>query len=220
MTIMKRELRVIGLSLLMASAVNVNAQDQKATDILDKLSSKMQQYESLSASFSSKMVDKQADMEVDQNGSIKVSGDSYKLNLGDISIVSDGQNVWTYTKKTNEVMIDLAEDIYNEEGIEPAQLFTIWETGFKNQYVGTESLSGVTCDVIKLFPKEPEEKSYHTISIFIDQKAMEMKRAIIYGKEGNDITYNLNSFDTGYINSSEFKFDKSKHPGVEVIDNR
>ena len=98
----------------------------------------MQQYESVSASFSSKMVDKQADMEVDQRGSIKVSGDSYKLKLGDNTVVSDGENVWTYSKKSNEVMIDLAEDIYDDEGIAPAELFTIWETGFKNQYAGTE----------------------------------------------------------------------------------
>ena len=47
-----------------------------------------------------------------------------------------------------------------------------------------------------------------------------MKRAVIYGKEGNDIEYDLTSFDVGYINSSEFKFDKTKFPGVEVIDNR
>jgi outer membrane lipoprotein-sorting protein len=166
------------------------------------------------------MMDKQADMEVDQKGSIKVSGDSYKLNIGDITVVCDGENVWTYSMKTNEVMVDLAEDIYDEEGIEPAQLFTIWETGFKSQHIGTEPVSGVECEVIKLFPNDPKEKAYHTIKIFIDKKALEMKRAIILGKEGNDTVYNITSFNTDYIQSTEFRFDKSKYPGVEIIDNR
>ncbi len=213
--------KTLGLSILLLSfSSSLSAQDEKATAILDELSKKMQQYESVSAGFSSKMVDKQADMEVDQEGSVKVSGDSYKLEMGDYTVICDGENVWTYSKKSNEVMIDLAEDIYDDEGIAPADLFKIWETGFKNQYAGTETIGGVACDVIKLFPTDPGGKSFHTIKIFIDGEALEMKRAVIQGKEGNDTTYNLNSFDTGFINSSEFKFDPSKYPGVEVIDNR
>ncbi len=213
--------KVLGLGLVtMTVAITASAQDDKAAGILSKLSDKMQKYESVSASFSSKMVDKQADMEVAQTGSIKVSGDSYSLVLGDVMVICDGENVWTYSKKSNEVMIDLVEDIYDEEGIEPAQLFTIWETGFKNQYAGIESISGVQCDVIKLFPNNPGEKSFHTINIFIDQETLEMKRAIILGKEGNNTIYDINSFDTGYIKTTEFKFDPSRFPGVEEIDNR
>ena len=211
---------LLTLSLAVLMGLNVSAQDDKAKAILSKLSAKMQQFESVSATFASKMVDKQADMEVAQTGSIKVSGDSYKLQLGDITVICDGENVWTYSKKSNEVMIDLAEDLYDEEGIEPAELFTIWETGFKSQHAGEEDVAGVKCDVIKLFPNDPEEKIFHTIKIFIDQEALEMKRAVILGKEGNDTVYNITSFDTGYIQSTEFKFDKSKFPGVEVIDNR
>lgn len=216
--------KVLKSSLVLLFAISfansVHAQDQKATAILSKLSEKMQKYESLSATFNSEMVDKQADMNVKQKGSIKVSGDSYKLILGDIVVICDGESVWTYSKKTNEVMIDLAEDLYDEEGIEPAQLFTIWETGFKNQYVGAEKIGAVDCDVIKLFPLEPKEKSFHTIKIYIDQGALEMKRAVIMGKEGNEITYNIESFDTGFVKSTEFKFDASKYPGVETVDMR
>ena len=214
-------MKITSLSIvLLALTISVSAQDEKATAILDKLSTKMQQYESVSASFSSKMVDKQADMEVNQSGSVKVSGDNYQLEIGDFTIICDGENVWTYSKKSNEVMIDLAEDMYDDEGIAPADLFTIWETGFKNQYVGTETINGVACDVIKLFPINPQEKSYHTIKIYIDAEALEMKRAIIQGKEGNNTIYDLNSFDTEFIKSSEFKFTKALYPGVEVIDNR
>ncbi|NND94333.1 MAG: outer membrane lipoprotein carrier protein LolA [Flavobacteriales bacterium] len=209
-------LAIVGVMLAMISF----AQDEKASAILSDLSSKMQKFESVSANFSSKMIDKQADMEVDQQGSIKVSGDSYYLTIADITVISDGQNVWTYSKKSNEVMIDLAEDLYDEEGIEPAELFTIWETGFKSQHAGNETVAGVECDVIKLFPNNPEDKAFHTIKIYIDTEALEMKRAIIMGKEGNNTVYNITSFNTDYIQSTQFKFDKSKYPGVEVIDNR
>jgi outer membrane lipoprotein-sorting protein len=166
------------------------------------------------------MTDVQADMTVDQAGSIKVSGDKYHLTLGDITVICDGVNVWTYSAKTNEVMIDLAEDIYDEEGMSPAELFTVWETGFKHNYAGEETLAGKSCHVIKLFPKDPSQKTFHTIQLFIDKKAMEMKRAVIMGKEGTEITYDLENFDTGFINSGAFKFKKAKYPGVEVIDNR
>lgn len=219
---MKRKMTTLGacLSAVMLLSIGLFAQSEKSADVLNTLSEKMKQYESVSADFSSKMVDVQADMTVDQQGSIKVSGDKYHLMLGDVTVICDGENVWTYSKKTNEVMIDLAEDIYDEEGMSPAELFTIWETGFKHNYGGEENLTGVDCHVIKLFPKDPSDKTYHTVQLYIDKDAMVMKRAVILGKEGTTITYDLTNFDTGFINSTAFRFDKGRFPGVEVIDNR
>ena len=207
--------------LFTALSVSVQAQDANAEAILTKLSDKMSKYESVSAEFSMQMLDKQAGVDETMRGQIKVSGSKYKLSLADNLVISDGQNLWTYQKKSNEVMIDLAEDMYEEEGIKPADLFKIWETGlFKYSHGGTATVDGKSCELVKLHPQDPSDKDFHTILVYIDADALEMKRAIIKGKEGNDTIYELKSFNTDFIKSEVFTFDESKHPGVEVIDNR
>jgi len=210
---------LLGLSVLFGSAMQ--AQDAKAEAILNKLSDKMTQYESVSADFSVNIVDEQSGVDKKLEGNIQVSGDKYRVLLDDNLIISDGDNLWTYSKKSNEVMIDLAEDMYEEEGIKPADVFRIWETGlFKYQHGGEESIEGTTCELIKLYPDDPEDKDFHTIKVFIDSNALEMKKAVIMGKDGSQTIYKLNSFNTDFIKSERFGFDQSKYPGVEVIDNR
>jgi len=207
------------LAVFALTFTNVKAQDEKSSAILEKLSTKMKSIPSFSADFKSMLVDKQADMEQSQSGSIKVSGEKFELSLGDHTVLSDGNSVWTYNTASNEVMIDNLDEMF-EDDISPTKLYTIWEEGFKHSFAGEEEIDKVNCTVIKLFPNDPSEKNYHTIMLYVDENAMVIKRATILGKEGTDISYTISNFQKQGYAASEFHFEKSKHPGVEVIDNR
>lgn len=211
-----------GLSLLFigaAVAFSVQAQDAESQAILDKLSAKMKTAPSFSADFESKIEDKQADMESTQAGSVKVAEEKFELSLGDNTVISDGNSVWTYNKESNEVMIDYLEDMF-EDDISPSKIYTIWEEGFKHSYDGKVTVDKVSCDKIKLFPNDPSDKNYHTIQLFIDQANMVIKRIVVLGKDGTDITYTISNFQKQQYAGTMFHFDSSKFPGVEVIDNR
>ena len=121
---------------------------------------------SFSADFTSKMVDKQADMKSSQKGSIKVSSENFELTLGDNIVLSDGNTVWTYNTASNEVMIDTFDEMFDED-ISPTKMYTIWEEGFKHSYAGKEKVEDFDCDLIKLYPEEPDEKNYHTILLYV-----------------------------------------------------
>lgn len=218
---MIKNIPTIALVLVtLVGSITSTAQDAKAQAILTDLSAKMAKFESVSASFKAVMVDRVADLTVEQSGTVKVSGDKFKATFEDNIVISDGDNLWTYSGKTNEVMIDYAEDAFDEQGVHPADLFTIWETGFKSAHGGVHEVNGVTCDLIKLFPNDPSEKSYHTIRVYIDKDKMEMKRAVVMGREGSETTYDITSFNTDFIKSDVFTFNKASYPGVEEIDNR
>lgn len=206
-------------ALAVITATSLNAQDAKAKGILDELSNKTRKYTSITSDFSFTLKDKIADVEQTQEGMLKMQGKKYFIRLGDNQIFSDGQTRWTYNEDMNEVYIDDAEG--GEDALNPTDLYTVWETGFKHYYDGETTHNGASHHLIKLNPNKPDEKAFHTVKLFIDKSKMEVTKMEILGKQGDDYTYLVKTFktETDYP-SSTFVFDKAKFPGVEVIDNR
>ncbi len=83
------------------------------------------------------------------------------------------------------------------------------------------SMNGKTYDVIKLVPTKPADKSFHTIKVYVDRAKEEVGKIEIFGKQGDNYTYEVKSFKTDAdYGSDTFVFNKSVHPGAEEIDNR
>jgi hypothetical protein len=119
----------------------------------------------------------------------------------------------------NEVYIDFTET--GDEVLNPGDIYTIWESGFKQYYKAEENLNGRPTHVIKLVPVDAEDKEYHTILVYIDKAKMEVSQIEIKGKQGVDYTYAVVSFSTTAVYGADtFVFDMSEHPGVDEIDNR
>lgn len=196
------------------------AQDDKASQILDKLSAKTKAYNTISADFSFTLVDKVSDVEQTQEGNIVLKDDKFNLLLGDNRIISNGETQWTYNKLDNEVYIDNPSS--GSDGMmNPSNLFTVWETGFKHYYEKQVQEDGKTLDVIKLVPKEPADKSFHTIMMYVDQSAMQIEKVKVLGKQGENFIYDVKKFEPNVsVTASTFTFEESEYPGVSSIDNR
>ena len=72
-----------------------------------------------------------------------------------------------------ECYIDDAETIA-EDGVDPAQMFTIWESGFKKVWKGESESEGKTVARVDLHPTGAEERSFHTIQCFIDPELLQV----------------------------------------------
>ena len=202
-------------------AFSVFASAQTADEILSQLSAQAKDYNAIDATYSSLLVDLKNDFTEEMSGHILIDGSSFNLDIGDYIIISDGVTVWTYDTEANECYIDDAEMLI-EEGMDPTNIFTIWENDFKTELKGTVDLEGVSCKHINLYPNETQEKNFHTIQLFVKVDVeYEVVRMIIKGREGNDTEYNIESFKTGVsLPEGTFNFDESSYPGVELIDNR
>ena len=212
-------IQTILIAALIAITGSVHAQDAKAKSILDKVSNKTRQYSTVTSDFSFTLEDKAADVKQTQQGSLKMKGKKYYIKLGDNEIFSDGETRWTYNTDMNEVYIDFAEG--GEDALNPAAIYTVWETGFKQYYENEIKEDGKTLDVIKLIPTDARDKTFHTVKVYIDRNKEEVAKIEILGKQGDNYTYKVNTFktDADYGNET-FVFNKSTHPGVEEIDNR
>jgi outer membrane lipoprotein-sorting protein len=214
-----KNLAFIMLAVLIGTVSQTQAQTSK--EILDKLSAKAKTFKSITSDFTSTLSNPKAGINQTHNGSVKIKGSKYYVNMGDYQIWCDGKSVWNYSKDGNEVTIDNLADV-KDGGFDPTEMFTIWEKNFKHEMKNANAtVDGVSCYQIALNPNDPKNKSYHTITMFIDKAKMEVFKVEVKTRENANITYKIKNFKTTTdIADGDFIFNKSKFPGVEEIDNR
>ena len=191
---------------------------QDADALLNKLSEKAQSFKAYEIAYTSTLVDLKNDFELSQQGIVQIEGERFHLDLGDYVIYCDGETVWTFEPEMNECYIDDTETM-KEEGMDPSKLFTVWEEDFRREWVGRTSVEGRDCAHINLYANT--DKAYHTLQLFVDDKALEVVQIVMKGREGSDVTYTVKSFSTSLkVVPGMFTFPAEKHPGVDLIDNR
>ncbi len=206
------------LSLTAGILLSSPALAQDADALLTKLSDKAKTYTAYEIAYTSTLVDLKNDFELTQEGVVQIEGDRFHLDLGDYVIYCDGETVWTFEPEMNECYVDDTETM-KEEGMDPAKLFTVWEEDFRREWIGRAAVAGRDCAHINLYAGE--DKPFHTMQLYLDDKALEIVRIVMKGREGSDVTYTVTSFSTTLnVVPGMFTFPAEKHPGVDLIDNR
>ncbi|MFM7900564.1 MAG: LolA family protein [Bacteroidota bacterium] len=216
---MKTEFLAISVCLTLSSNTFAQAtKDPKAQAILKEVSTKFKTTKTLSASFKVTTLDQKTKKTDSRSGSIILKGNKYKLMLAGQEIYCDGTSAWTYLKEANEVQISGADDKTN--GISPTNIFTIYENGFSSKYIGETKIDNVAVHHIELVPDDAK-KPYFKIQVFINKTDKIITSAKIFEKSGTHITYSVEKIKLNVdAPDNTFTFDKSKHPGIEVVDLR
>jgi len=216
----KMKLKSTLIVLFLAVFANLQAQeDKKAKGILDKLSAKTKSYATIRTEFSYALVNKDRKINNSQFWKLLLKGDKYRLDMGDQVIISDGKTMWKILKNDKEV--EISSPTAKEDALNPKNIFTMYEKGFKFKYVKEEKLGTKIVHVIDLFPIVPKEKDYNSIRLFIDKTALQVLKSEIKGKNGNVYTYDIKKFATNEaIEEAQLSFKKADFPGFEVNDLR
>lgn len=212
---------ILTTAILLIAFFTYAQQDTKAKGILDEVSSKTKTFKSISADFSFSMVNKEMDINEKNEGTIKLKGQKYIVDLpgAGIKVYSDGKTNWNYMSQGNQVTISLIEDS-GSELMDPSSLFSIYEKGFTSKFVAEKNEGGKTVYQIDLFP-DKEEYEVEKISIEIDKSTMMIHSANLFGTDGNLYVIVVKKMESNKdFPDSDFVFDASKYPDVEVIDLR
>lgn len=215
----KESMKYLLALLVVFTTVNLNAQvDQKAKSILDEVSKKTQSSNSITADFQFIMENSEVDLHESNEGSLIIQKDSYKLNFNGIEVMCDGKSQWTYMPDAEEVNVSEANS--GEDGmLNPATIFTIYEEGFVNTYLGEFTESSVKIFKIDMVPTEEQE--FSRVILDISQTNYQIAGATMFGTDGNKYIIKVKNMITNKkYPESTFAFDSSKYPGVEVIDMR
>ncbi|GAB3897616.1 LolA family protein [Spirosoma agri] len=213
---MKKVAWMLGLAVLM-SFPTLAQKDKRAKDILDAMSKQYKSLKSYQAAFTYASVG--AGANESYKGDLSVRGSKFRLKLGGQEVFSDGQTMSTYIKESNEVNVQDYEAAANGE-LNPTQIYTIYKRGFDYKFLKEQKMGGRSLEVIELTPNR-QKSPISTIQISVDKADKSVRNWLIINKDGKRTTYNITKFTpNANVPDSAFIFDKSKYPGVEVVDLR
>ena len=208
---------------MMLSLVNaqvpkgMGASDPAAKKVLDGVSNKFKTYKTVQAKFLLKIENASGKSLGVKAGNVYMKGTKYRISVPGQDIFSDGSNVWTYDKASNEVTVSKLDPSANS--LTPQKLFTnFYDKDFLYKLNGLVKINGKNLKEIELTPID-KTKAFHKVLVYVDNNSINTTK--IFEKNGNRYTYSTNTLTAnGVIADAMFVFDAKKYPGVEVVDLR
>ena len=191
--------------------------DPAAKKVLDGVSNKFRTYKTVQGKFSLKVENSAGKNLGVKSGNVYMKGTKYRISVTGQEIFSDGSNVWTFDKASNEVTISKIDPSANS--LTPQKLFTnFYDKDFLYKLNGPVVLNGKSLKEIELTPID-KTKPFHKVLVYVDNSAINTTK--IFEKNGNRYTYSTNSLTpNAVIADAMFLFDAKKYPGVEIVDLR
>ncbi len=207
------------LSLAFITLIGQAQSQEKAKAILDQVSAKTKGYTTIEANFSFALENMQEEINEVYDGHIILKGNKYKVNLMDVDTYFDGELLYTHMIDADEVNITIP-DLEDEETLNPATIFTIYEDGYTFNYVAEGSVNGKACHEIDLYPVN-RDKPFSRIKLLVLKDDLELYSIRQVGKDGNNYTVIVKDMKTNKpFDDKTFVFDKAANPNVDVIDMR
>jgi outer membrane lipoprotein carrier protein len=212
---------IMGFAVLLAANFTWAQSDTKATQILEEVSAKTRTFKSMSADFVFSMDNDEMDIHEKNEGTIIVKGKKYVVKLPDlgVEVFSDGETIWNYMEDGNQVTISSLEGSENEL-MDPSSIFSIYERGFRSEFVAETREGDKILYKINLFP-DVDEYQVNKIEVTIDKATSMLNSASLYATDENVYNIVVKKMEPNKeFADSEFIFDKSKYGDLEVIDFR
>ncbi|MGZ5286845.1 MAG: LolA family protein [Flavisolibacter sp.] len=193
--------------------------DPAAKKILDAVSAKFKTIKSPQASFTYNVENSQGKVLSAKKGTVIMKGSKYKVTMDGMEIYSDGKTTWNYDKSANEVTVNNVDASAN--AMTPQKLLTnFYDKDFYYKLNGEKKQGTKTLQEIELTPID-KSRPFHKVYIMVDKAGKSISGARFLEKAGGRYTYSITSLKAGTtVKDTDFTFDKSKYPGVEVVDLR
>ncbi|MBS1496818.1 MAG: outer membrane lipoprotein carrier protein LolA, partial [Bacteroidetes bacterium] len=166
--------------------------DPEAKKLLDGVSAKFKKFSSIQAKFSLKVENSAGKNLGTKSGTVYMKGTKYRISVTGQEIFSDGSNVWTFDKASNEVTISKIDPSANT--ITPQKLFTnFYDKDFLYKLNGAAKINGKSLKEVELTPVD-KTKAFFKVLLYVDNSSINTTK--VFEKTGNRYTYSTNSLQT------------------------
>lgn len=186
----------------------------QGNSIISNLKKKYHAESSIDVAFELNIFWKVREKNEKKSGALMVApNDKFRLKLGSTEWVSNGHTYWQYNIKTNQVIIKNLLDV--DLSMHPTQIL---KTYLSYAY-SVKSESEKEAVLIWRIMADDKEKSFKSITLWVDKKKNVIKKLVVVDKNENVSTYIFKKTKTGIqIPTETFTFTVPQ--GVDVLDTR
>jgi outer membrane lipoprotein-sorting protein len=201
--------------LILALGTQVQAQDKKAKNLLNQVSSKVKSYKNIKIDFKYSLQNTKENVNQESSGSVVLQNNKYQLQLMGMTKLFDGKRVYTINPEDEEITISKGND-KEDNLITPSKMLTFYNKGYSYTWDILQTVKGRNIQYIKLIPTKTKDQRKQ-ILLGIDTKAKQIYTLIEVGKNGTKTTLTVVSFKSNQkLTESQFKFDKTKYPNYYI----
>jgi outer membrane lipoprotein carrier protein len=210
---------LISATALFAQPKGMGANDPDAKKLLDAVSTKFKTFKSVEATFSLSIENSSGKVLGSKKGKVYMKGAQYHISMNGEDVFSNGTDIYTYDKSSNEVTI--TKDDPTANSITPQKIFSdFYDKDFLYKLNDETTVAGKVFEEVELTPID-KTKPYFKVLLSVDKVAKTITSFKIFQKNGDRYFYSISGLKTNSpIGDDQFTFDQKKYPGVEVVDLR
>jgi len=188
-----------------------------AKDIIKKVKKTYNKIKTLKVEFEQSSEWQLAGTSHSVNGNMQIKDEvKFRIEMPDIVTVSDGKNIWNYSKSTNQVIINRVKKSDTEQL--PAKLLLQYSERYEPKLLAEETFQNKICYALELTSKTGDD-FIQKMKILVDKKTWYTQKVEQFDIHGTKKIFIIKSIRTNFpIDNSIFTY--ITPPGVEVIDMR
>lgn len=203
--------KFVPIAFLLLFSFSIQAQDKKAKELLDQVTSKVKSYKNIVIDFKYALNNSKENINQESKGNVTIQGNMYVLNLMGVTKMFDGKKIYTINPEDEEISITKFNE-KDDTAVSPSKMLTFFNTGYKFFWDIVQNVKGRQIQYIKLTPTNGKDQRKE-ILLGIDIQTKNIYNLIEVGKNGTKTTLTVNSFKTNQpLSKNQFTFDASKYP--------
>jgi len=193
--------------------------DPKAKAILEKVKEKYESYKSLQTDFTLDII---GEIEETQEGRVMLKGESYRVEMENQDIISNGNTVWFHLKNNNEVQINNPDPEGKEGFLSPADMLKVYDQNLIYGLKDEVEEDGKQVYHIEFKPRENDDESdFFKLRLSVSKDGNEMTKVIAFSRDGTKYSLTFNNIEPNIgFDDKKFTFDPSKYPDIYIEDLR
>ena len=203
------------ITTLLLFTFSIQAQDKKAKDLLDQVTSKVKSYNNIIIDFKYSLNNAKENINQDSKGNVTMKGNQYILNFMGVTKIFDGKKSYVINPEDEEVTISTVNE-KDDSAITPSKMLTFFNYGYKYSMDILQDIKGRKIQYIKLVPTSNKDQRKE-ILLGIDVQTKHIYNLIETGKKGTKTTLTVNSFKTNQpLSKNQFIFAESKYTNYYI----
>lgn len=192
------------------------AQDaQKAKQLLDEVSAKVNSYDNITIEFRYTVRNLKENLSQDSRGNVTVQGEKYISNFLGTTEMFDGKKKYTIIPEDEEITIE-SHDPTNQNSLSPSKILTFYTQGYTYTWDNLLLISGKKIQFIKLKPTD-SKSDLKEILLGIDNITKNIYQLIQISKDGTRSELSIISFKPNQaLSKNHFIFVENKYPNYYI----